>query len=1021
MSLQLVTGPTNASKAGVVLGLVRRWGAESRAPVLVVPTGPDADRYRRELLRVSGGVAVGVTVGTFARLGELARRAAGVPAATLGPLARERLLATALATVPPGRPLGRTADRPGVRRRLDALLEELAERGFDPEGLHADLARLDPLEHGVDGQLVDDLRAVLAAISTSASGLVDGQGNALPSPAAQARDVRLRITADPRAWGARPVAFYGFDDLTFGQLALVRTLAHGADVVVSLPYEDDRVATAARREVVAELRAVATDVAGRGTGATGALPLTAGSPELRGAAVSVLGPREVALAPAGAEGGRGRLERWLFEPRPVAPDEPVPVPPAAPAGGTGRALDDVVLVEGGSARAEAEALADELLSTVDELTLEWHDVAVAVRDAAGAPGARLERELAARGVPVARRRDVPARRTAVGAAIAALARVRTATGTADDVLAVLRAGGSVDNAGAIDAFALTLRRAGITDAGAAEVRAHQSSPTLEGLDLLGAVPADRRDAGVEHLLDGLLAALPIAEDLLRSSTAPRDRDPELAAGRRIREHLQGLATLAGADARLLPGPAELAEELAGLPVPVGEPPGPGLLEVADPSALRGRQVAVLALADLREQAFPSPEPIDPLVDRDARDVLARAGGTTLGLPVARLAAERVLFLELVARPTRRLILSRPTASDAGEPLPPAPFLADATAALAPDRPLVVRRGASVVRAPRRRAVAAPQAFGAALDPAGREAVRRALLDRTRFAVREVERLARCPVCWVVEHLAGARDEEPDSEAQVHGDLVHRVLDRALADAAVGGVPYGDLDPATLVAAGRRALAAEGPAATAGLPEHRARVLLRRVDVGVSAVLAALPERYAPAALQATEVVVGDDGPVPAIDLGDGARAIGRIDRVDAVSLPDGRDGSGIVDYKLGTGGAVGQARWAATATLQAALYAAAVSTPARPVAYALYQPTSPAAGVDPGARSPAGVELRGVLVPRGGLKEEREVAAAIDGARARAAEAVALLRSGAVTPLPGTSVHGDDGACDHAAVARLLP
>jgi hypothetical protein len=91
------------------------------------------------------------------------------------------------------------------------------------------------------------------------------------------------------------------------------------------------------------------------------------------------------------------------------------------------------------------------------------------------------------------------------------------------------------------------------------------------------------------------------------------------------------------------------------------------------------------------------------------------------------------------------------------------------------------------------------------------------------------------------------------------------------------------------------------------------------------------------------------------------------------------------------------------------------------VAYALYQPTSPAAGVDPAARPPAGVELRGTLTPRGGLKEEHEVTAAIDAARLRASEAVALLRSGSVAPLPGTSVHGDDGVCDHPAVARLLP
>jgi hypothetical protein len=1056
VTLQLVTGPTNASKAGVVLGLVRRWGAENRSPVLVVPTGPDADRYRRELLRVSGGVTVGVTVVTSGRLAELVRRAVGVPAATLGPLARERLLASALGGVAPERPLGRTADRPGVRRRLDGLLEELAERGFGPDALHADLEALDPLEHGVDGQLVEDLRVVLRGVSLAAAGLVDGQGHPLPSPATQARDVRSRLAAQPERWGGRPVALYGFDDLTFGQLALVRTLARAADVVVSLPFEDDRVATSARRPVVDELRAVAADVAGRAHGATGALPLRAASPELRGAAVASIAPHEVALAPAGSEGGRGRLERRLFEPRAAAPgphaqargaqpddaplDDPAPdeallddvapddpAPDEAPLDDAASreatphdaVLDDVVLVQGGSARAEAEALADELLAAVDELALEWHDVAVAVREAGGAAGARLERELVGRGVPVARPRDVPARRTAVGAAIAALARVRTDAGTADDVVLVLRAGASLANLEAIDAFALDLRRRGVTDAADAEVRAHQYAPTLEGLDLLGAVPPDRSGPGVEALLDGLGRALPILEDLLASPTAPRDRDAELAAVRRLREHLTALAALAGADAGLLPSPAELAAELAELPVPVGDPPGPGRLEIAVPPALRGRQVAVLALADLREQAFPAPEPVDPLVDRDAREVLARAGGTTLGLPVSRLAAERVLFLELVARPTRRLVLSRPTASDAGEPLPPAPFLQDVLAALHPARPAVVERGASAVRAARRRALAVPAPFGSELDGAGREAVRRALLDRTRFAVREVERLARCPVCWVVEHLARAEDDAPDSEAQVHGNLVHRVLDRALSEAAAGGVPYGDLDPDALVAAGRRVLAAEGPRATARLPEHRARILLRRVEVGVCAVLAALPERHGPAALRATEVVVGDDGPVPAIDLGDGARAVGRIDRVDVVGLPDGRDGVGVVDYKLGTGGAVGAGRWLSTATLQAALYASAVGSAAEPVAYALYQPTAPVSGLDPGARPAAGAELRGVLGGRG-LKAPEDVAEVIEAARARAAAAVAALRAGEVTPSPETSLHGDTGLCDHAAVARLL-
>ena len=47
MPLTLVTGPANAEKAGVVLGRLR--GLLDREPILVVPTFPDVDRYRREL------------------------------------------------------------------------------------------------------------------------------------------------------------------------------------------------------------------------------------------------------------------------------------------------------------------------------------------------------------------------------------------------------------------------------------------------------------------------------------------------------------------------------------------------------------------------------------------------------------------------------------------------------------------------------------------------------------------------------------------------------------------------------------------------------------------------------------------------------------------------------------------------------------------------------------------------------------------------------------------------------------
>lgn len=1043
MTLQLVTGPTNASKAGVVLGLVRQWAASGRRPVLVVPTGPDAIRYRRELVQAGGGVSYDVTVGTFGTLAELIRSAVDVPGARLGPVHLDRVLATALAAVEVGRPLGGTAGKRGVRRRLAALLEELAERGFGPDDLARDLGALDPAEHGIDPRLVEDLRTVLGG-AVRASGLIrDRYGRPLPTAAAQGLAVRRALAADPAAWAGRPVACYGFDDLTFPQQATVRTLARAADVVVSLPFEAGRVATAARRPVLDGLRADARDVAGAAVGATGLLPLRAGSALLDGSHVLRFDPFELVLAPGASDGGRGRIQRRLFE---SADDAAATVLAARPPDAASASdddetssvpvqCDDVVLVLGGDARAETEALADELSAAVVDLGIAWSDVAIAVRDADGPTGARIERELRERGIPVARPREIPARRTGIGRALVAVGRLAIGSGTADDVVTVLRAGIPVAQRDLVDRLAITLRRDGIADAPTAIRRVHRSPTRIVGAALLVTEPP----RGARELLTLLGTAIVALERTLATvPDLPPARDPERAALRRITTFLDHLGQIGTAGDDLLPPLPELVADLADLPVPVGDAPGPdsGRVEIALPAALRGRHVQVLALADLREQAFPAPEPIDPLIDRDARAALTEAGRVSLGLPVERVSAERLLFAELLGRPTRRLILSRPTSSATGEPLPAAPFLAAVDQALAPLRPRTVVRGVSAVRPPTRRATAKATPFGAELDPAGRETVRRVLLERSRFAVGEVERLARCPVCWLVEHLGRARDDRALTEPQIHGQLVHDVLDAALAAAAPVGTLYGDLDGAALVAAGRDALAEHGPAAVRGLPEHRQAVLLRRVEIGVSAVLAALPERYGRAARRASEVTVGPDGDIAALDLGDGATAVGRIDRLDQVELPDGRIGVGVVDYKLGTGSAVGYGTWERTATLQAALYLYAATAdgathpasglPAEPPAYALYQPTSPSAAVPgfaaPPARPPAGLELRGVLGPsRSGVRDLDAVAAIVAAARDRAVAAVAAVRAGNVTPDPESSVHGATGECDHPAIARLLP
>ncbi|MEA2218886.1 MAG: hypothetical protein QOJ35_1512, partial [Solirubrobacteraceae bacterium] len=74
MPLTLVTGPANAEKARVVLDGYRASLQRAEAPILVVPTTADVERYRGEL--AAGGVVFGAQVVRFGWLaGEIARRA----------------------------------------------------------------------------------------------------------------------------------------------------------------------------------------------------------------------------------------------------------------------------------------------------------------------------------------------------------------------------------------------------------------------------------------------------------------------------------------------------------------------------------------------------------------------------------------------------------------------------------------------------------------------------------------------------------------------------------------------------------------------------------------------------------------------------------------------------------------------------------------------------------------------------------------------------------------------------------
>ncbi|HEY4996955.1 MAG TPA: hypothetical protein VII03_03100, partial [Solirubrobacteraceae bacterium] len=222
MPITLITGPANAGKAQLVMERLRNHLARGDEPLLVVPTRVDAEHYLREL--AGEGVALGARVERFEGLIAETVRRAGVSEPVLGPLARERLLAAVAEQsgleAPPGfvRALAELFDELHVRRVTPAALHRALEAWAAEDGADASRAQL--------GELFERYRQRLRRMRR-----LDTEQRAM-----QALDALRRR---PWLWGATPVLFYGFDDLTRLQLDAIETLGRVLDapVTVSLAYE----------------------------------------------------------------------------------------------------------------------------------------------------------------------------------------------------------------------------------------------------------------------------------------------------------------------------------------------------------------------------------------------------------------------------------------------------------------------------------------------------------------------------------------------------------------------------------------------------------------------------------------------------------------------------------------------------------------------------------------------------------------------------------------------------------------
>lgn len=969
MPLRLITGPANAEKARVVLGGVR--AAAPAGPLLVVPRGADTHRFRREL--AAGGTVFGVRVTTFAGLADEVAARAGLRAPLLGPVARERVgagvvQATRLDV------LAQSARTPGFAAALGALWAELEAARVEPGRLARALADLsaatgrDPAYGRELAALYRGWRGALERLHRTDRELRD----------ARALDV---LATEPARWGTTPVFIYGFDDLTPAECDALLVLGRITEVTASLPYEPGRAAFAGRATTFETLRPEAT--------------------------VEELPAREEHYAPT-ARATLHHLERGLFE-------------PDAGRRAPGEAL---TLLEGGGERAELELVAAEVHALLTA-GVPGEEIAVVVRRPAEA-APLLEQVFAALEVPIALERRVGLGRTALGRALLGLLRAALAGGDAGDLLAWLRAPGSTGADWPADRLERRVRRDGLRSVAAARSAWEaDGGRALWELDALG--EAARRGPRALLTVVGERAQALFAGEW--RGRAPLLTAPELVDARAlgaVRDALGELEGLAGATATpsLLGTPADIIAALEALEVDASLPAPPEAVAVTDPLAVRARRVRALFVTGLQEGAFPPAPRPEPFLPDDARHELAVHTGLALRRRGDELGGERYFFYALASRPEERLILSWHAATDDGDPAVRSFFVDDvcdlfdagAVEARTRRRPLgAVDWPAGQAPTPREAArgaaLAGPRRRPAVLGPLRDRGVLEAL-DARGWSGTGLETLAGCGVRWFVERWLRPGSIEPDPEPMVRGSLAHRLLEEILRDLAAGAPrPLRPDDLPAARAALRRALDEHAAAYPISHDAQRLRAHLRRLEADLDRLLAyavGAGSAFAPAHF---EVAFGrEDDPLPPLDLGEGLRLHGTIDRVDV----DGAGRALVYDYKGRVG--VPGAGWIERRALQVGLYlrAAQQLLSLDPVGgfYQAYRDDElrPRGAVIEGA-DPALATVNGDAV------DEATFRALLDDVVAVAREAVAELRTGTLAARPASCAFGD-GGCAHPTICR---
>ena len=947
MPLKLIIGPPNSGRTGVVLEGFRT--ADSRDPVLVVPTVDDVERFEAELTR-QGDAVIGATVGTFDQLFGLVARATDAPAGpALSRIQRWRLAREAVAGAEL-RLLARSARRPGFPAALEELLSELQSSLIDPATLSERAAAAGPYEA--------EIAALYRAYVETRDALDHHDDHSL----AAATTAALR--ARPESWGSRPVFLYGFDDLTLEQLELIRELSRIAPVTCALPWEDRAVLTEARGALFAELR----DVEGVTIEPLEAQPRFTGS--------DTLFELECRFGEAASEG------------------DPIPND-----GG-------LAMLASAGELAEAEAVGAEVARLLHE-GVPAGEIAVVLRDP-GSSGPLYRRVFSRFAIPTAVQADLAVTRTVTGTGLIALLEAAIGVRRATDLLAYLRTPG-IASPSRVDWFERKMLRRRLRSAEEAlEAWARDTDNGDRGLPAIEKLRAAAADAAL--LREAGKQARWIAESAIRGrgQVAGEDRSLELRAGAAIERALAELAEL-----DLPHTPQDVIAAVTGLVVPMWRGPTEGRIRVISPYRARARRVAHLFVCSLQDGDFPRRDTGGPLLSDEARAALALPErkkaevedrylfSVCISRPKQRLwlswrsaddeggATARSPFVdearELLAPPLPEDLEERDeviVGEAGGRGLAQSVF----DAGSAPSETELARAKAAVE----------PKVENGRLRPGPLqlEPVLARMREIKLFGPSTLEEYAVCPYRWFIGHELKPQRIGPEDEPLTAGQIAHKVLE-ALYERPPG--PSSRPTPETIAAWRERARELITEIGAGRLPRERANTAaaLRRVEGLVLAFLADEAATATPFQPAHREAAFGfedtEKGPLPLA----GGGVHGQIDRIDL-----GPRGEALVqDYKSGGKVEGGAGMLEKRGRLQLQLYMlAARDLWGHELAGGLYRPLGGTSDRTPKGllRAELADELAGLDPrPKDHLDDEA-FEHALDEARAKAEEIIAAVQSGTV-------------------------